>query len=170
MLRKAVVIIVDSRNLFDRYVISLFPLFRYNFDGPVGRRVLFIESKDKHFTVSFEEGMDCLDLRIRQDSTYDEAEYHSGPCYIHQLRTSPSKSFAFFHFEYLDEKGEKLILPGQLFAKEGYTWSESEVEPILVEIMNSIAFNEETEPPSVCAKTEDKAEKTLWQKIKSIIS
>lgn len=163
-------IIVDSRNLFDRYVISLFPLFRYNFDGPVGRRVLFIESKDKHFTVSFEEGMDCLDLRIRQDSTYDEAEYHSGPCYIHQLRTSSSKSFAFFHFEYLDEKGEKLILPGQLFAKEGYTWSESEVEPILVEIMNSIALNEETEPPSVCAKTEDKAEKTLWQKIKSIIS
>ena len=164
------VIIVDSRNLFDRYVISLFPLFRYNFDGPVGRRVLFIESKDKHFTVSFEEGMDCLDLRIRQDSTYDEAEYHSGPCYIHQLRTSPSKSFAFFHFEYLDEKGEKLILPGQLFAKEGYTWSESEVEPILVEIMNSIALNEETEPPSVCAGTEDKAEKTIWQKIKNIIS
>lgn len=170
MLRKAVVIIVDSRNLFDRYVISLFPLFRYNFDGPVGRRVLFIESKDKHFTVSFEEGMDCLDLRIRQDSTYDEAEYHSGPCYIHQLRTSPSKSFAFFHFEYLDEKGEKLILPGQLFVKEGYTWSESEVEPILVEIMNSIAFNEETKPPSVCAETDGKAEKTLWQKIKSIIS
>ena len=164
MLRKAVVIILDSRNLFDRYVISLFPLLRYNFDGPVGRRVLFIESKEKHFTVSFEEGMDCLDLRIRQDSTYDEAEYHSSPCYIHQLRTSPSKSFAFFHFEYLDEKGDKLIIPGQLFAKEGYTWSESEVEPILVEIMNSIALNEETEPPSVCAGTEDKDEKNIMAK------
>lgn len=170
MLRKAVVIIVDSRNLFDRYVISPFPLFRYNFDGPVGRRVLFIESKDKHFTVYFEEGMDCLDLRKRENSDCNEAEYQNGSCYIHQLRNSCTKAFAFFHFEYLDEKGEKLILPGQLFAKEGYTWSEHEVEPILVELMNSITPAGEKNTLSVSHRAESRAENSLWQKIKQIIS
>ena len=170
MLRKAVVIIVDSRNLFDRYVISPFPLFRYNFDGPVGRRVLFIESKDKHFTICFEEGMDCLDLRKRENSDCNEAEYQNGSCYIHQLRNSCTKAFAFFHFEYLDEKGEKLILPGQLFAREGYTWSEYEVEPILVELMKSISPAGEKNTLSVSHRTDGKAEKTLWQRIKSIIS
>ena len=158
------------RNLFDWYTIATVPFYCYNFDGPVGRRVLFIESKDKSFTVSFEEGMDCLDLRIRQDSACDEAEYHSGPCYIHQLRTSPSKSFAFFHFEYLDEKGEKLILPGQLFAREGYTWSEHEVEPILVELMNSISPAGEKNTLSVSHRAESRAENSLWQRIKQIIS
>lgn len=44
----------------------------------------------------------------------------------------------FFHFEYESDEGETVLLPGQLCSGKGYTWSEKEVEPVLVEIMNSI--------------------------------
>ncbi len=161
---------VKSRNLFDTFTISPFSCFRYNFDGPTGKRVLFIESEEKHFTLSFEEGMTCLDVRTSERRPHTEAEYENGRGYIHQLRLRDVSNFVFFHFEYHDSRGKTYLLPGQMRCKEGYTWSESEVEPILVEIMNSITLNEETEPPSVCAGTDGKAEKTLWQKIKSIIS
>ena len=161
---------VKSRNLFDTFTISPFSGFRYNFDGPKGKRVLFIESEEKHFTLSFEEDMTCLDVRTSERRPHTEAEYENGRGYIHQLRIRDVSNFVFFHFEYHDSEGKTYLLPGQMRGKEGYTWSESEVEPILVEIMNSIALNEETEPPSVCAGTDGKAEKTIWQKIKKFIS
>ena len=44
---------VKSRNLFDSFTIIPFSCFRYNFDGPKGERVLFIESEEKHFTLLF---------------------------------------------------------------------------------------------------------------------
>lgn len=161
---------VKSRNLFDTFTISPFSCFRYNFDGPTGKRVLFIESKEKQFTLSFEEGMSCLDVRKGEKRPYTEAEYKNGKGYIHQLRIGEASNFAFFHFEYHDREGKTYLLPGQMRGTEGYTWSESEVEPVLVEIMNSITLKEETKQPCVCAGTDGKAEKTLWQKIKSIIS
>lgn len=161
---------VKSRNLFDTFTISPFSCFRYNFDGPTGKRVLFIESEEKHFALSFEEGMTCLDVRSSERRPHTEAEYENGKGYIHQLRLMDVSNFVFFHFEYHDSRGKTYLLPGQMRGTEGYTWSESEVEPILVEIMNSITLNEETEPPSVCAKTDGKAEKTIWQRIKKIIS
>ena len=87
-----------------------------------------------------------------------------------QLRISDVSNFVFFHFEYHDSRGKTYLLPGQMRGKEGYTWSESEVEPILVEIMNSITLNEESEPTAVCVETDGKTEKTIWQRIKKIIS
>ncbi len=161
---------VKGRKLFDRFTILPFNGFRYNFDGPTGKRVLLIESEEKHFTLSFEEDMTCLDIRNGEKRPCSESEYKNARGYIHQLRIRDISNFVFFHFEYHDSEGKTYFLPGQMRGKEGYTWSESEVEPILVEIMNSITLNEETELPSVCARTEGKAEKTLWQKIKSIIS
>ena len=161
---------VKGCNLFDRFTILPFNGFHYNFDGPTGKRVLFIESEEKHFALSFEEGMTCLDVRTSERRPHTEAEYENGRGYIHQLRIRDVSNFVFFHFEYHDSEGKTYLLPGQMRGKEGYTWSESEVEPILVEIMNSITLNEETEPPSVCDRTDGKAEKTIWQRIKKFIS
>lgn len=161
---------VKSCNLFDSFTILPFSCFRYNFDGPTGKRVLFIESEEKHFTLSFEESMSCLDIRNGEKRPYTEAEYKNGKGYIHQLRIGESSNFAFFHFEYHDREGKKYLLPGQMRGTEGYTWSESEVEPVLVEIMNSITLKQEANSPSVCAGTDGKAEKTIWQRIKEFIS
>lgn len=161
---------VKSRNLFDTFTISPFSCFRYNFDGPTGKRVLFIESEEKHFTLSFEEGMTCLDVRNSERRPHTEAEYVNGRGYIHQLRIRDVSNFVFFHFEYHDSEGKTYLLPGQMRGKEGYTWSDSEVEPILVEIMNSITLSEEAKLPSVCAGTDGKAERTIWQRIKNFIS
>ncbi|MBQ6873147.1 MAG: hypothetical protein IJO24_02440 [Clostridia bacterium] len=157
---------VKSRNLFDSFTISPCSCFRYNFDGPTGRRVLFIESEEKYFTLSFEEGMSCLDIRNGEKRPYTEAEYKNGKGYIHQLRIGETSNFVFFHFEYHDSRGKTYLLPGQMRGKEGYTWSESEVEPILVEIMNSITLKEEAKSSSACYETDFETEKTLWQKIK----
>lgn len=161
---------VKSRILFDSFTISPCSCFRYNFDGPEGKRVLFIESEEKHFTLSFEEGMSCLDVRNGEKRPYTEAEYKNGRGYIHQLRIGETSNFVFFHFEYHDREGKTYLLPGQMRGREGYTWSESEVEPVLVEIMNSITLKEEAQSPSVCAGTDGKAEKTVWQRIKKFIS
>ncbi|MBQ7118099.1 MAG: hypothetical protein IJN88_07800 [Clostridia bacterium] len=161
---------VKSRNLFDSFTILPFSSLLYNFDGPKGKRVLFIESEEKHFTLSFEEGMSCLDIRKGEKRPYTEAEYKNGKGYIHQLRIGEASNFAFFHFEYHDREGKTYLLPGQMRGTEGYTWSESEVEPVLVEIMNSITLKEEVQSPSVCAGTDGKAEKTVWQRIKKFIS
>lgn len=161
---------VKSRNLFDTFTISPFSCFRYNFDGPTGKRVLFIESEEKHFTLSFEEGMTCLDVRNSERRPHTEAEYVNGRGYIHQLRIRDVSNFVFFHFEYHDSEGKTYLLPGQMRGKEGYTWSDSEVEPVLVEIMNSITLSEEAKPPFVCARTDGKAERTIWQRIKNFIS
>lgn len=159
---------VKSRNLFDTFTISPFSYFRYNFDGPTGKRVLFIESEEKHFALSFEEGMTCLDVRTSERRPHMEAEYVNGRGYIHQLRIRDVSNFVFFHFEYHDSEGKTYLLPGQLRGKEGYTWSESEVEPILVEIMNSITINEESVLLSLSTTTDGKIEKKLWQRIKRI--
>ena len=100
---------VKSRNLFDSFTISPCSCFRYNFDGPEGKRVLFIESEEKHFTLSFEEGMSCLDIRKGEKRPYTEAEYKNGKGYIHQLRIGEASNFAFFHFEYHDREGKTFI-------------------------------------------------------------
>ena len=75
-----------SCNLFDVFSITPFVSLRYNFDGRPGQRVLFIESPEKKFILSFEEGMHCLDILTDKKRLCYEKEYKNAKGYIHQLR------------------------------------------------------------------------------------
>lgn len=73
---------------------------------------------------------------------YIPAEYRSGERYIHHIRSDPETrpgigNYAFFHMEIPDETGELHILPGEMTAPCGYTWSDG-VEPILIDLMNGL--------------------------------
>ena len=85
--------------------------------------------------ISFEEGMRCLDLLDIEKCTC--AEYRQGQSYLHLKRTP--RRCAYFHMEIPDEAGEIWCLPGQMIARESYVWAKG-VEPILVEILNSITL------------------------------
>lgn len=136
------------KNLFDIFSLSISPEFRYNFDGPIGRRLLFAENRAQTLTIHFEEGMSCLDLNRNEGRAGVEAEYKTENKYIHQLRIDDLSGFAFFHFEFTDKEGNKVILPGQLCAKKGYNWYKNEVEPVLVSFLNSIDLVEENDEAS----------------------
>lgn len=161
-----------SCNLFDVFSITPFVSLRYNFDGRPGQRVLFIESPEKKFILSFEEGMHCLDILTDKKRLCYETEYKNAKGYIHQLRIENMKNVAFFHFEYESDEGETVLLPGQLCSGKGYTWSEKEVEPVLVEIMNSITpcKKEAIKKNSFCSFAEKEEEKSLWKKFRNLFS
>lgn len=148
---------ISRKKLFDIFTLSLYPDYSYNFDGPEGRRVLFVENKAKSVIIQFEEGMDCLDLNLKSDKNCINSEYKKENRYIHQLRKNCLTDFAFFHFEFVDKKGETALLAGQLCAKKSYTWSECDVEPVLVEMLNSIELADGNE--SVTSETVTKNKK-----------
>ena len=132
--------------------------------------MLFIKSEQGDLTVSFEEGMDCLDLKHGGEDVCTEAEFRKEDRCVHQLRKSALNNFAFFHFEYTDENGEVIILPGQLLAGKEYTWSENGVEPLLVKLMNSISLCKKTtasDTPSI--SDEEKGTTSIVSKLKNFI-
>lgn len=132
-------IIISTYNLFDICTIKPLKGFSYSFDGPVGKRVLFIEDKKENIRISFEEGMECLDLKSMGRHSCEETELKACTSYIHQLRIGKLPNFAFFHIEYFAADDKTVILPGQIFADDDYNWSAQGVEPVLLDIMNSIS-------------------------------
>lgn len=135
-------------NLFDKYSLVILPELNCYEDGPPGKRVLFLEDRDKTFIISFEEGMKMMDMMPNHP---EESPMVSFQCckddkYIHQRRTDPKDrqgmgSFAFFHMELDDDSGGTRYLPGQMTAKAGYQWADG-VEPILLDLMDGIAVKE----------------------------
>jgi hypothetical protein len=116
----------------------------YHFDGQVGKRVLFIQNQSKDYLVSFEEGMECFDLKATESSMVD-FEYRNGDKYIHQRRTSSDRdvrdgSFAFFHIELKTPTQETVALPGQMVLLGGNVWVE-DVEPVLKVLLEKIEIS-----------------------------
>jgi hypothetical protein len=113
-------------NLFDKFTIESCEELNYHFDGQVGKRVLFIQNQSKDFLVSFEEGMECFDLKDTESSMVD-FEYRNGDKYIHQRRTPTNRdvrdgSFAFFHIELKTPTQETVALPGQMVLLGENVW------------------------------------------------
>ena len=128
-------------NLFDKFIIEACEELNYHFDGQVGKRVLFIQNQSKDFLVSFEEGMECFDLRETESSMVD-FEYRNGDKYIHQRRTPTDRavrdgSFAFFHIELKTPTQETVALPGQMVLLGENVWVE-DVEPVLKMLLEKI--------------------------------
>ena len=131
-------------NLFDKFTIESCEELSYFFDGQVGKRVLFIQNQSKDYLVSFEEGMECFDLKENENNMVD-FEYRNGDKYIHQRRTPTDRdvrngSFAFFHIELKTPTQETVALPGQMVLLGENIWVD-DVEPILKMLLEKIAVS-----------------------------
>lgn len=136
-------------SLFDTYGLVIPPGLTFHTDGTPGQRVLFLSDKKESFVISFEEGMELIDMLPAEGLT--EQSNHTARCckdgkYIH-LRRSVNGSYAFFHVELEDRDGGKACLPGQMTVRTGYPWSDG-VEPILLELMDGLTVLSDGEQPS----------------------
>lgn len=132
--------------IFDRFTLSDIPGLQYTYDNESEKRSLFIEDNAKTFLISFEENMKCMDLNkdTNNNLTKIKLEYHSGDKYLHQSRIDVVNrknigAFAFFHMEFKDNNGNKLLLPGQMTACATYEWSKN-VEPVLKMLLDNITI------------------------------
>ncbi|MBP3413543.1 MAG: hypothetical protein J6K89_09820 [Oscillospiraceae bacterium] len=115
----------------------------YHSDGQPGQRVCFLSDDKESFVISFEEGMEPIDLRwtvqLAESPLYSAQICKDGK-YIHMCRYSNSKgTVAFFHMELMDGDSRKLCLPGQMISGADYRWSDG-VEPILMELMDRLTI------------------------------
>lgn len=132
---------IQTVSLFDHFRLSVPAELTCLLDGQAGRRVAFISDPDETFTVSFEEGMEPMDL-------LPEREGGASVCYqcckngkyIHQRRQSEGKSVCiFFHIELKDGSGNVFCLPGQMVVHTDYTWANG-VEPLLMELLEAVSL------------------------------
>lgn len=112
-------------------------------DGLPGQRVMFLSDEEESFTVSFEEGMELMDMRpldhLSESPVLTLSSTRNGK-YIHYRRISNGKgSFAFFHFEIEDKDGSILKIPGQMTARPDYQWTDN-IEPVLLAIVDGISI------------------------------
>ena len=133
--------ISQTVSLFDRYCLCVPRGLTCHLDGQAGDRVAFITDRDETFTISFEEGMELMDM-------LPEREGGASVCYqccqngkfIHQRRRSEGKSVCiFFHIELKDADGTTYRLPGQMVTHTDHTWANG-VEPILMELVSGISL------------------------------
>jgi len=114
--------------------IPMLPLsgLQYWADGDVGHRVLFITDVRETYTVTFEEGMACMDQGSAPGCIH--AEHRSKSIYLHQCR-GDHDNVCFFRLEWTDNSGMAHIQPGQMVTGMDFLWSNG-VEPVLLSIVN----------------------------------
>ena len=86
------------------------------------------------YTVTFEEGMTCMDQRLAPGCIH--AEHRSESIYLHQCRGNHD-NVCFFRLEWTDSSGTVHIQPGQMVTGTDYSWTDG-VEPVLLSIMTSL--------------------------------
>ena len=130
--------------LFDKYSILVPPKHKWHQDGVVGNRCLFIADSKETFNVSFEEGMQMMDMVPDNKNGEPTVSYlcRKEGKYIHLKRNKNGKiNCAFFHIELTDKDGNVLCLPGQIVAYADYKWSDG-VEPVLLNLLEGISLVE----------------------------
>ena len=130
-------------SIFDIYELVIPQGLIYHSDGHPGQRVIFLSDDKESFVISFEEGMEPIDLD--RTDILAELPIYSVQCYrdgkhIHLCRYYNSKgTVAFFYIELTDGEGRKFCLPGQMISGFDYQWSDG-VEPILLKLMDGLTI------------------------------
>lgn len=127
----------QTLSLFDRFSLVIPTELKCHQDGSDGRRVLFLTNRTRSFVISFEEGMQLLDMLPTQSNTLCFQCCKDGK-YLH-LRRDVTDNHAFFHLELENAEGGTVYLPGQMTVSTGYQWSDG-IEPILLELLEGITL------------------------------
>ena len=129
--------------LFDSFSLVIPPKLKYHTDGLPGHRVLFITDAKENFVVSFEEGMQLMDMSPEYGNTGETFHFHcrKDGKYIHQCRSKKVVDrCAFFHLELEHTELETQILPGQIVVSSNYQWTNG-VEPVLMKLLDGITVS-----------------------------
>ena len=125
--------------LFDRFCLVIPANLKYRQDGLPGKRVLLISNEQESFTVSFEEGMQMMDM-LPLNNMEPSCQCCKNGKYIHQRSIAIQMGrCVFFHMELEDDMGRTVYLPGQMTAEPHYPWAEG-IEPVLLELMEGLSL------------------------------
>ena len=129
--------------LFDKFTLVVPPEMHWHQDGTPGNRVLFLTDRNETVTISFEEGMQLMDMSPEYGNTGETFHFHcrKDGKYIHQCRSKKVVDrCAFFHLELEHTELETQILPGQIVVSSNYQWTNG-VEPVLMELLDGITVS-----------------------------
>ncbi len=109
----------DGRIRFEQFSFPELPGLVYEKDGNerIGE-VLFIDDSRARFLISFESGMPCLDMRMRErdpeHTRWHEHTFGSLALYLCYPIRAEGACVVYFHAELTDPDGVVHILPGQM--------------------------------------------------------
>lgn len=139
-------ILSDDLCVFNGFQFPLLQDVTYFSDGLPGCKVMFLTGRDEIFTISFEEDMECMDLKLSDEKRYtsNHCEYQQNNKYLHQLKLVSNEdnkmhNFVYFRMEVTDEDGTVYTCPGQMFMGPAFKQS-SGVEPILLELIDGLSI------------------------------
>ncbi|MBO5330196.1 MAG: hypothetical protein J6A71_06755 [Anaerotignum sp.] len=128
--------------MFNGFIFPLLPQLYYRADGRAGERILMINDEEETFSISFEQGMECLDLLQTSSAERPKiySEYRKDDRYLHQCKVfaqdgTAFKDIVYFHMELTDTDGTVHICPGQMFISPALRQSDG-VEPLLLQLLN----------------------------------
>lgn len=129
-------------SLFDTYCLVIPKGLACSQDGKAGSRVAFITDPEETFVISFEEGMEMMDMIPEREGGYSVCFHRrQNDKYIHERRQLENKTVcSFFHFELKDPSGKVYCLPGQMVVHGDHVWANG-VEPLLMELLDAVSLN-----------------------------
>lgn len=133
--------IQETLTLFDTYVLTVPKGLTARTDGASGKRGLVLTDREEMFVISFEEGMELMDLKPLPPS--EGSAVRSDQCcrngkYIHLRRsTDRTGTCGFFHIELEDAEGRTLFLPGRITANSACPQADG-IAPVLLELMDGL--------------------------------
>lgn len=128
-------------NLFDKYRMIVPKGLKWHISDGLGPRVVRITDQAESFSVTFEEGMQMMDMLPRENAVpmVNHQCFENGK-YIHLRRNSASSiDYAFFHIELEDDNGVIWYLPGQIVVPPEYQWTDG-IEPVLMKLLEGISI------------------------------
>ena len=112
-------LLCKKKMAFEEYLVPILPNLIYEKDGnEQNGEVLFIAEQFGDFMISFESGMQCIDLLVEGRDEYHKMHLEKENkklllCYPIQKEKLRSQ-IGYFHYELIDRNGGLHILPGQI--------------------------------------------------------
>ena len=112
-------LLCKKKMAFEEYLVPILPNLIYEKDGNEQHgEVLFIDDQFGCFTISFESGMQCFDLLVKEQEGYHNMHLTKENKRLHLCYPVQRKNarihMGYFHYELTDETGKVHILPGQI--------------------------------------------------------
>ena len=135
-----------QRVRFEDFVFHIPSEMLFEKDGnPERGECLFIHDLNEHCLISFESGMQCFDMILKEKADVCSEEYSTRQvkamfCYP-EMQTEKRRYMVYFHAEVLDSNGSIHILPGQMNVAAGNPWA-AEPRKFLLELLQNVEIND----------------------------
>lgn len=131
-----------QRVTFENFVFKIPPKLLFEKDGNERMgEYLFVHDSGERCLISFESGMQCFDLILREKKALCSEEYSGRQMKVtlcYPEKPAEARGYmVYFHAELLDSSGSPHILPGQMNVAAGNVWS-AEPRNLLLELLKGV--------------------------------